>query len=120
VIGQLGIYLFHFEPARRTLVGYIYTPPVPLSFEIYILKPLLVFLSEAMSLIISCLAEIILQILQSCDGFVDMFSLIVTCKYIYSAWLASPDLMIWEVGRRSFVSFNDALMAVSKPTFPKC
>jgi hypothetical protein len=65
-----------------------------------------------MSLLLSGLPEIVTRILQSCDDFHQLLSISGTCKHLYSVWVNKSGVIAWEVGKRSIVSFDDALMAV--------
>ena len=56
--------------------------------------------------------EVIVHILRGCDDFPQLLSFITTCKRLHSAWLSNPGTIIWEVGKRDIVCFDDALMAV--------
>ena len=56
--------------------------------------------------------EVIARILGCCDNFAQLLNLISTCKRLHSVWVASPGTIIWDVGKRDIVCFDDALMAV--------
>jgi hypothetical protein len=57
--------------------------------------------------------EVIVRILESCEDFSQVLSLITTCKHLHSIWLTNPGTIIWKVGKRNILCFDDALMAVS-------
>jgi hypothetical protein len=57
--------------------------------------------------------EVIVRILRGCDDFPQLLSFITTCKRLPSAWLSNPGTIIWGVGKRGILCFDDALMAVS-------
>lgn len=61
--------------------------------------------------------EVICRILESCDDFPQLFAFISACKGLHSVWMASRGTIIWEIGNRNIVAFDDALIAVSNLTF---
>jgi hypothetical protein len=63
-----------------------------------------------MSLLLSGPPEIVTHILQGCDVFHQLLSIAGTCKHLYSVWANNSGVIAWEVGKRSIVSFDDALM----------
>jgi hypothetical protein len=65
-----------------------------------------------MSLLLSGHPEIVTRILQNCDDFPQLLSIIGACKRLYSVWEANSGIIAWGVGQRSIVAFDDALMAV--------
>lgn len=66
-----------------------------------------------MGLFDSAPVEIIVRILGSCNDFQQLLSLTPTCKRLHSVWTSNAGTIIWEVGRRDILCFDDALMAVS-------
>jgi hypothetical protein len=70
--------------------------------------------SQKMSLLLSGPPEILIGILHSCDNFTQLLALITTCKHVHGVWVANPGTVIWEIGQRCIMVFDDALMAVSK------
>ena len=61
--------------------------------------------------------EVICRILESCDDFPQLFSFISASRGLHSVWMASRGTIIWEIGNRTIVAFDDALMAVSNLPF---
>ncbi|CZR56555.1 uncharacterized protein PAC_06444 [Phialocephala subalpina] len=56
--------------------------------------------------------EVVVRILSSCDNFQQLLRFITTCKRLHSIWLSNSGTIIWEVGPRDILCFDDALMAV--------
>lgn len=65
-----------------------------------------------MSAFDSAPVEVIVRILSSCDTFLQLLSLITTCKRLHSIWLSNSGPIIWDIGQRDILCFDDALMAV--------
>jgi hypothetical protein len=57
--------------------------------------------------------EVLVHILQNCHDFADVLAMVSTCKRLRSVWATNIESVIWFVGKRSIVAFDDALMAVS-------
>jgi hypothetical protein len=70
--------------------------------------------SQKMSLLLSGPPEILIGILRSCGDFTQLLALRTTCKHIHEVWVANPGTVIWGIGQRCIMVFDDALMAVSK------
>lgn len=57
--------------------------------------------------------ELLYQILRSCDSFSDLTSLAASCKGLYNVWSVRSGELIWAVGVRDVLAFDNCLMAVS-------
>ncbi|KAF9885283.1 hypothetical protein FE257_013081 [Aspergillus nanangensis] len=55
--------------------------------------------------------DIIALILQSCDSFSQIRSLILTSKPIHSVWILNQHSILWYVGQEDIPGFSDALIA---------
>lgn len=58
-------------------------------------------------------AEIVVRMMLGCDDFSQLFSFVSTCKDLYLVWMSNFESIIWDMGIRSFLCFDDALIAVS-------
>lgn len=56
--------------------------------------------------------ELLAQILENCESFPELFTLISVCKRLYSIWSLNTGSIIQAIGERSIAAFDDALMAV--------
>ncbi|KAL4879285.1 hypothetical protein BJY04DRAFT_229213 [Aspergillus karnatakaensis] len=56
--------------------------------------------------------EIISLVLQSCDSFYQLRTLISTSKTIHTAWKDNQRSILWKVGETAVPGFTDALIAV--------
>ncbi|OJJ04449.1 hypothetical protein ASPVEDRAFT_172681 [Aspergillus versicolor CBS 583.65] len=56
--------------------------------------------------------EIIALVLQNCDSFHQIRSLILTSKPIRSAWLSNQRPILWRIGQGEITGFSDGLIAV--------
>jgi hypothetical protein len=66
-----------------------------------------------MSLLLSAPLELVSRIFQSCDDFRDVVALATTCKHLHSIWAHEEGTILLQVGRRTVLSFDKALLAVS-------
>ncbi|EEY19830.1 hypothetical protein VDBG_05939 [Verticillium alfalfae VaMs.102] len=62
--------------------------------------------------LLSCPAEITVQIISLCDGLADMLALASTCRQLHVLWKKAAPPLIWSTGRRDITAFEEALMAV--------
>ena len=67
-----------------------------------------------MSVSTSLPPELITRVFQACHTFSDALSLSATCEHLQTHWLAHHGNIIWEVGNKSVLSFDIALVAVSR------
>ncbi|KAL2811956.1 hypothetical protein BJX63DRAFT_432961 [Aspergillus granulosus] len=56
--------------------------------------------------------EIISLILQSCDGFSQLRSMLLVCRRLCSVFLQHQSTILWHVGQAEILGFSDALIAV--------
>lgn len=56
--------------------------------------------------------ELLAQILENCESFPELFTLISVCKRLYSIWSLNTGSIIQAIGERSIAAFDDALMAI--------
>lgn len=59
--------------------------------------------------------ELLALVLQSCDTFSQLRSLVLTSKRLHDAWTCNQRAILWKISQRAMVSFSDALIAV-RPT----
>ncbi|KAM7200863.1 hypothetical protein V8F20_005105 [Naviculisporaceae sp. PSN 640] len=55
--------------------------------------------------------ELVIHLLQQCDGFQDAIALASTCKVLASIWRAHFPVIIWPVAQAEIPGFSQALMA---------
>ncbi|PKY05940.1 hypothetical protein P168DRAFT_303636 [Aspergillus campestris IBT 28561] len=55
--------------------------------------------------------EVVALILQNCDSFRQLRSLILTCKRIHLAWELNKPAILWHVGRAEIPGWTDAIVA---------
>ena len=67
---------------------------------------------SAMTSLDSLPQEIIALILQSCDSFRQIQSLIFTCKRVQSVWISNQRSILWPIAQLEITGFSDALIAV--------
>ncbi|PLN83321.1 hypothetical protein BDW42DRAFT_165179 [Aspergillus taichungensis] len=65
-----------------------------------------------MKSIISLPQEVVALLLQNCDSFSQLRSLILTCKWIHVAWEVNKPAILWHVGRAQIPGWSDAIIAI--------
>ncbi|BCS21962.1 F-box protein [Aspergillus puulaauensis] len=56
--------------------------------------------------------ELLALVLQNCDTFSQLRSLVLTSKRLHNTWICNQRAILWNVSQRAMVSFSDALIAV--------
>lgn len=66
-----------------------------------------------MSTLDSLPEELLALVLQNCDSFSQLRSLVLTSKRLHDAWTCNQRVILWTVSQKAIVSFSDSLIAVS-------
>lgn len=66
-----------------------------------------------MSTLDSLPEELLALVLQNCDSFSQLRSLVLTSKRLHDAWTCNQRAILWTVSQKAIVSFSDSLIAVS-------